>query len=159
TSRHARKAIDAAERFAEGHITNGTAANWDRKVHDLMGRMPEKAYFAYLAISHALSPESYGRVHELIAKAAAYKVARRPEYPKWEQALVAETQAMIPLLHDIIGNPFNVIVAASGWRTSNVLHLARAIYSEANFRAMPILGDALEESGCNVSALLNHCRG
>jgi hypothetical protein len=45
------------------------------------------------------------------------------------------------------------------WDSQTVLHLARSIYEEHAFERMPILGDALEEAGCNEQTILAHCRG
>jgi hypothetical protein len=36
--------------------------------------------------------------------------------------------------------------------------LAEKIYSERAFDRMPVLGDALEEAGCTVRDVLEHCR-
>jgi hypothetical protein len=45
------------------------------------------------------------------------------------------------------------------WLTSNVSGLAQAIYDDRAFERMPILGDALEDAGCDNADILNHCRG
>src|SRR5262245_18676998 len=44
------------------------------------------------------------------------------------------------------------------WRTPEVLLLARSLYGERRFEEMPVLGDALEEAGCQDAAILGHCR-
>jgi hypothetical protein len=44
------------------------------------------------------------------------------------------------------------------WRTATVLALTRAIEGERNYTRMPILADALEEAGCDVPEVLDHCR-
>ncbi len=45
------------------------------------------------------------------------------------------------------------------WRTDPVVHLARQMYSERAFGAMPVLADALQDAGCDNEDILNHCRG
>ncbi len=80
------------------------------------------------------------------------------------------------LLRDIIGNPWRPVTLpktwvpadrrlyAGGWRdtcdwlTPTVLGIARRIYEERDFAAMPILADALEDAGCNNEEILRHCR-
>lgn len=68
-----------------------------------------------------------------------------------------------PLLHcqrirDIFGNPFRPVSVDPSWRTSNVLALAQQMYDTRDFSPMPILGDALQDSGCENDDILNHCR-
>jgi hypothetical protein len=36
--------------------------------------------------------------------------------------------------------------------------VAEMIYDERSFADMPILADALEDAGCTVAAVLDHCR-
>jgi hypothetical protein len=62
------------------------------------------------------------------------------------------------LVYCIFGNPFRPLIFDSTWLTSNVVGLARAIYDERVFDRMPILGDALEDAGCDNQDILNHCR-
>jgi hypothetical protein len=45
------------------------------------------------------------------------------------------------------------------WLTPTVLSVARRAYDERDFAALPVLADALEEGGCEDSALLMHLRG
>jgi hypothetical protein len=44
------------------------------------------------------------------------------------------------------------------WLTPAVVAIARAIYEERRWQDMVILGDALEEAGCDNPDILNHCR-
>jgi hypothetical protein len=44
------------------------------------------------------------------------------------------------------------------WRTEAVVALAEGIEAEHHYDRMPILADALEEAGCDLPALLDHCR-
>jgi hypothetical protein len=66
------------------------------------------------------------------------------------------------LVHDLFGNPFRSVrvdPAWLGWRDGVVVHIAQAIYDERRFQDLPILADALEESGCTNTDILGHCRG
>ncbi|MBL8795184.1 MAG: hypothetical protein JNM56_14865 [Planctomycetia bacterium] len=62
------------------------------------------------------------------------------------------------LLRDILGNPFRPVTVDPTWRTSTVVSLAQGIYDERAFDRLPILADALEDSGCTNADMLNHCR-
>jgi hypothetical protein len=42
--------------------------------------------------------------------------------------------------------------------TTSVTKLAQAIYEERVWSRLPILGDALEEAGCDNQDVLSHCR-
>ncbi|VTR93249.1 Uncharacterized protein OS=Sorangium cellulosum (strain So ce56) GN=sce5710 PE=4 SV=1 [Gemmata massiliana] len=63
------------------------------------------------------------------------------------------------LLHDIFGNPFRPVAFSPSWCSDTVLALASQMYESRDFSAMPILGDALQDAGCNNADMLNHCRG
>jgi hypothetical protein len=62
-------------------------------------------------------------------------------------------------IREIFGNPFRPITLNPSWLTSTVLALANGIYEEKAFDRMPILADALQDTGCDNEDILNHCRG
>src|SRR5262249_16615769 len=70
----------------------------------------------------------------------------------------AERFAVVAILRDIFGNPFRPITLDPSWQSADVLALAQAIYDERAFDRMPILGDALEDAGCDNADVLTHCR-
>jgi len=45
----------------------------------------------------------------------------------------------------------------AAWLTSNVVGLCRTIYEDNRWDLMPILSDALQESGCEDEEILGHC--
>jgi hypothetical protein len=70
-------------------------------------------------------------------------------------------RGLCEVIRDIVGNPFRPVLIKHVWRTCNeqaVLRLARTIYEERRFQEMPILGDALEDAGCEEGMILEHCR-
>jgi hypothetical protein len=64
----------------------------------------------------------------------------------------------VPLLREIAGDPYRPVKFKPEWRTDTVMTLARQMYDSREFSAMPILADALQDAGCNVETMLNHCR-
>ncbi|WP_238602612.1 hypothetical protein [Fimbriiglobus ruber] len=68
-----------------------------------------------------------------------------------------QAEPLAYLLRDIF-NPFYPITLDPAWQTPTVLSLAEGIYTDSAFDRLPILADALEESGCDNPDLLNHCR-
>jgi hypothetical protein len=64
------------------------------------------------------------------------------------------------ILRDVVGNPFRPVSFDPSWLTPTVTTLARQMYDTRDFSAMPILADALEDSGCaDGQVVLGHCRG
>lgn len=89
--------------------------------------------------------------------------ASHPDHP-WHvafQTAYAESDAvMANLLRCIIGNPFRPAPAFDpDWRTSAVVGVAKQIDETRTFGNLPVLADALQDAGCEVAAVLDHCRG
>ena len=74
------------------------------------------------------------------------------------EELSVEYRFQANLFRDIIGNPFYSVKRPVGWLTTDVLTVAAAIYEARAFERMPILGDALEDAGCDKAEILDHCR-
>lgn len=75
----------------------------------------------------------------------------------WERQLFP-----LALARDFFGPlPFREICIDPDWLTWNdgtAVDLAHTIYEERRFEDMPVLGDALEEAGCENAEILDHCR-
>ena len=80
------------------------------------------------------------------------------DMPRMLEAILPQNQEYAMFLRDIFGNPFRPVTLLPEWRTSTVLALATGIYEEKAFDRMPILADALQDSGCTNEDILNHCR-
>jgi hypothetical protein len=64
-------------------------------------------------------------------------------------------------LRCIVGNPFKPATADSRWLSWNggiAVKLAHGIYDKRDFARLPVLGDALQEAGCDNKDILEHCR-
>jgi hypothetical protein len=80
---------------------------------------------------------------------------------RWRKTAKPERTQQVALLRDVVGNPFRkarVPATRLAWISSTVFSLAAAIYEQRVFDRMPILGDALEEAGCDHADILDHCR-
>jgi hypothetical protein len=62
------------------------------------------------------------------------------------------------LARDVFGNPWRHASLDSARRSPDALSLAGSIYEGRDWDRMPILGDALEEAGCDDKTILDHCR-
>ena len=80
-------------------------------------------------------------------------VARDRTTTEWR----GEWRSLFTTAREVLGDdsarPFN-----PAWRTSDVIALARGIYDDRAFDRLPILADALQDAGCDDSAILSHCR-
>ena len=81
-----------------------------------------------------------------------------PEQFEWDLDK-GEDKVQLELLRDIFGNPFRPVALDPSWRTSAVVAVARRMYEARDFDPMPHLADALQDAGCEVGAVLDHCRG
>lgn len=71
----------------------------------------------------------------------------------------AEVDQQLRLIRCLFGNPFQPAVLDPGWRTGDVVALARNAYNDRTWDRLPQLADALEAAGCENTDVLEHCRG
>jgi hypothetical protein len=142
-----RRVVEVAEQFADGLATRpdlraaGKAAQPDFRRYNSERTQIIQAADAARACAYA---DGWTAAH------VATSYAQYTGPPASQQA---------DLLRDICGNPFRPIEVPPAWLTADVKGLTRAIYDERAFDRLPILGDALEEAGCDNAAILEHCRG
>jgi hypothetical protein len=82
-----------------------------------------------------------------------------PQDPDWRAVWGREREGQVAILRDIFGNPLHPLVFEPRWRTEAVVSLSRGIYEERAFDRLSVLGDALEDAGCDSTVVLEHCRG
>jgi hypothetical protein len=97
------------------------------------------------------------------ADAAAWAACRAAggevKSDRFSHLLSAEMAARRLLLWDVVGPPtFRPVRFDPRWRSANSVALARAIYEDRAFERLPILADALIDSGCDEDIILAHCR-
>lgn len=174
----ARTTVQVAEQFADGTVSEAEFLKADAVVRDLATALEPRWRASHGAERIALHP-----THAALGlagvvcwwepqKAAWYAASNAHlELPylanpgvdvhskKLGDAELAEKRAQCELLRDIFGNPFCPVAFASEWRTNTAVALARQMYEDHDFGAMPILADALEDGGCDNELLLAHCCG
>jgi hypothetical protein len=146
------RAVDAAERYADGLIDRRELRNakslardrvgWLQRVHDaipyLRGRQPRVQVLAVAACE-----EFFPALGEGVLEAAS-----------WE-----ELRSFAPaVIRDLFGDSFRAVTVDPRCLTAGVTRLAGSIYDERAFHCLTLLADALEEAGCTDSAILSHCR-
>ncbi len=157
-----RRAVEVAERFADGEATEEERnAAW--QVASDAGEDFDRVYDAE---NFNLAVMAQSCVRHNVAEILK---ANRNRVP-------AATQAA--LLRDIVGNPWRPVRLCDGpkrvypanqdpawldvsvlrWNDGTIPKLAAAMYSGNDFSAMSILGDALEDAGCSDIDILTHAR-
>jgi hypothetical protein len=151
-------AVEVAERFADGQATRKELAHarseaeqaerqWMRQVNDDDSDL-----------------RCFGTNSCLLSAGTEVKWCLRAWYDAAETKLSTgarwhDEQALAcDLLREIYGNPFSPVQLDDAWLTSEVVGLALAAYDDRAFDRLPILADALEESGCRHPDVLSHCR-
>jgi hypothetical protein len=165
-----RKAVEVAERFAEGMASEEDLS----AAGDAAGDAPWDAVRAGDAygecVAHAASWATAGDAATAAEVAARFargcdQDSRRPDGSSIA-TMPEEERRQAALLRDIFGSlafrpPPAVAASVLEWNDGCVVKLARAVYEERDFSEgrMNILADALEEAGCTVAELLGHLRG
>jgi hypothetical protein len=166
-----RAAVEAAERFADGHATPGELRGAFTAAYvavddclDFSQYSEDQAIAAYLSAARNINESATTIPDDEDANEIASHV--------WSYAIdgefaASESQQTV-LLRDIFGNPFRTVAFSPAWRTDTAIALAKQMYESRDFSAMPILADALQDAGCDSAAnplpsrggnLLDHCRG
>jgi hypothetical protein len=175
-----RKAVEVAERFADGQAATAQAVAAGRAALEASRSSAFDTPQALAAGAAAATLRAFVTGEEVASGHLAARVgARRAAHAantgrgvftrsgewgpdEWDPA----EREMVPLLRDIIGNPFRPATITPAWRTPQVVALARAAYDQRELpwgqldpTRLAVLADALEEVGCTDQAILDHLRG
>jgi hypothetical protein len=125
----------------------GTADDWDElteAVRAIAGGKPDSDFRPFLTDDH----------WEQTARLISFLYYR--ELPPFQQIRAAYHQP--DYVRDLFANVMRRVRFDPAWRTDAAVGLARAAYESGAFDRLPILADALEEAGCDLPAVLHHCR-
>jgi hypothetical protein len=151
-SKGGRAALQVAERFADGEISEQEMRT-ARYETSALPRVPGASWAAEAVSNLLICPSGTGDFFEAAARASR-DAAGESDY-------FAARKRQVSLFCDLLGHllrSFAVDSAWLRWNDGTVLKLARAIYDENQFGDLPILADALEEAGCDNEDVLAHCR-
>jgi hypothetical protein len=98
--------------------------------------------------------------------------AQEAEWERWQEAesraakiqhtrndAISGASAMLcHIYREVVPYPFEPVAFDPAWRTSTAVLLVRGMYKSRDFSPMPILADALQDAGCDVPEILEHCR-
>jgi hypothetical protein len=174
-----RQAVELAERFAEGQATLAdlTAAhdlaqkrNRNRfgKSGFLWGHCPEGQHGREIAKATWEATEGATRPARAVPTKAIWganlcSLIQATKAQSLGQAMTGPFRdpALAAALRDIFAYPRPAAVdpAWLRWRDGAAVAIAVKIHEDRDFTLLPILADALEESGCTNRDILEHCRG
>jgi hypothetical protein len=154
--RQSRRAVEVAERFADGaaparELEEACRGAWD--TWQLWPRMDSLAVKAVGAATWVAKPA-----------VGPHEAATVLEYTLASEARLRPDEALLDraaLVRDVFGNLFRPVAVDPAWLAWNdgtLVRLARALYDEGAFDRLPVLADALEEAGCTDPDILSHCR-
>lgn len=155
------QALERAEQLADGKITESALARWRSKVEQannlaITGNR-KGAAIQQLATGPVIYACATGQ-YSLLHSAWHYLVSHR-DRKKFGKGFVARGPRLAhDMLLEVFGNPFRPVAFNPSWRTSTAVGVARQMYETRDFTGMPILADALQDTGCDSDDVLNHCR-
>lgn len=156
TDDRCRRAVEAAETFADGGGTLGDLDGASQGARTAFREWRSKQGVRGLRTRAASAALALVRPRPHLERVAA-DTSGLPVNSARARAVEAECQCRI--LRDIVGSPFRPATAEPGWLTSTVVALAHQMYESRDFSPMPILGDALADADCSDEGVLAHCRG
>jgi hypothetical protein len=168
-TRHARRAVEVSERFADGWTTPEALQTIRMAAQRV--RAPG-IWLAAWAAAEAAAPDAWQAAQwapswaaEAAAEAAGrLALAARAKAEALGMADAAWHDARrehCAILRDIVGVPRQTAKLHPDWLAWNdgeVVRLAQAIYDDGRFDDLGGLAAVLEEAGCNDPGILGHCR-
>jgi hypothetical protein len=161
---HSRRAVEVAERFADGAasaVELGRArANAIKAADSGEGQAAWAAYWATNVKPSGPLWNAFAAAGGAMTRRAAAGFSY-DHAAAWDACHAMGNRDQVALVHEVVGNPFRPPQPRPAWLTwgnGTIPAMARAIYEERAFQHLPILGDALEEAGCDDPRWLEHCR-
>ncbi len=164
--------VAVAEAFADGKVSEAAFARIRERARAAVARaeqahapgVPPYLVHVARAAAHACA-DDIGTGAMAARVAALHAVSDFPLLdPNYASELSAEYRdemaAQADLFRDVFGpdpSSYRGDIDPQ-WLTSDVQALARGIYANRDFGAMPILADALQDAGCADDDILTHCR-
>lgn len=156
TDKRSRKAVEIAEKFADGMASEVELAAARQDAKDAASAI-QGQHGSYAAEGCA----TWAAVYAAPSASAAYNTRAAIHFSTSGDVTLAmrETTAQVAMLRDIVGNPFRPVTLDPSWLAPAVVSLAQSIYDTHSLERMPQLAIALEKAGCTNKEVLDHCRG
>jgi hypothetical protein len=150
-----RKALDVAERFADGRATRLELLAAREEAEEAARQAHYEEWLDEVRVNFGSDPE-----YEALCEAHWAADAVLPSVAETVDVSEIRDDLLLPdILREIFGNPFSWKVIDPGWLSWNgeaVTRLAQSIYENQSYDVLPILADALEDAGCTDADILGH---
>ncbi len=166
-----RTGIEVSERFADGRAVEDEREQAENDADAAHIEAPWYATRQALAAAWAIASDIadgafriMDDVTRVFARQAALDTSlKAPRMVLASRDVAAKLRRLkhCDLMREVFGNPFRPVEIDPAWLAADngvVSRIAGVIYEERTFEDMPILGDALEEVGCQNEEMLAHCR-
>jgi hypothetical protein len=162
--KRSRKALEVAERFADGLATmrelkvarfKAQAAAQQAFLDEYLDEA--RARFRWDAEYEAVSVARHAA--DAVLACVAENVGKQLDGPP---VALPEGLLLPDLLREVFGTPFGWTTLDPEWlrwHDGLVQRLAETVYEERAFERLPVLADALEDAGCADRRILDHLRG
>lgn len=162
TDDRSRRAVEVAERFSDGLVSSDEAQAALVSACEALPEIPDGST-GWLEAEARLRTQHLPHKHWRAAATAAFAVSRDvgdvEAHVRGNEGVLVAYRLQAQLLRDIFGPlPFHPVSIRSQQLTQEVVTLAQSIYDNAAFNQLPRLADALENVGCEATAILDHCR-
>jgi hypothetical protein len=148
-----RPVVEVAEQHANG-LVNSQRLRAARRV----AQAAEPATWP-LPMSGGYAPGAWDATNTVRLAVAATEIhahVRSGNVPDGSPVSAAD---QVVLLRELFENPFQPVAIDQKWLTPTVATLAHVIYAKRAFDLLPVLGDALQDAGCDRSEVVGHCYG
>ena len=165
-----RLAVETSERYVEGLVGRAELA----RVHTLAKTVLDEEFEHFEEFCRSEDAFAHSAARSAAADTAAepfqaYRVASQASTARvlatgshvleeMRAAKEAENRFQCNLLRDLFGNPFCPVTIDLGERGPEIVALAETIYDHCSFERLPELAQMLQDAGCRVDSVLNHCR-
>lgn len=149
----AQQAVETVERYADG-LGNAKQLRAARRTAETVARATQPVPYA-----DAYNPAEWEVTNTVRLVIAAAAVNARLRLGSVSSAWPVSGVEQVTLLRELFGNPFHPISVEPSWLTPTVLTLAHIVRTERAFELMPVLGDALQDAGCDNAEVIDHCYG
>jgi hypothetical protein len=166
--RRSRRALEVAERYAEGLATEAERQEAEDAAFEAHAEMHLGRFSGETLVPWSWAGEQLTRAAALVVSCGLYYAEDAADYARRSlggtggaRAEQQEEAEQCRLLVEIVG-PADPVALEPAWLASNdgaAAILARVVHEEQAFDLLPVLADALEDAGCANEDLLSHLRG